>query len=103
MQEPQFPSSTGRKPMSRKTMEIGSWDIPVDAQRNGMEIDWMELTELSEAIPPVFTQHIGRFLKYALLSNTACTRQGVSSRQFDLFSTSSPSAKSDGTTPTPCG
>ena len=61
-QKPQYPSSTGRKPMSRCTMEIGSWDIPLEQQREGMGIDWMTVEELSEAIPPKYTEYIGSHL-----------------------------------------
>lgn len=46
----------------RATVEVGTWDIPVDVQREAMDIDWMELGELSEAIPPAYTEHIGRQL-----------------------------------------
>ncbi len=61
-QIPQYPSSTGRKPMSRKTMEIGSWDIPLWQQRIGMDINWMSVAELSQAIPPVYTEYIGKHI-----------------------------------------
>ena len=61
-QKPQYPSSTDRKPMSRRTMEIGSWDIPLAQQRKGMDIDWMSVEELSEAIPPAYTEYIGKYL-----------------------------------------
>lgn len=43
-------------------MEIGSWDIPLDVQQRAMGIDWMTLEELSEAIPPAYTEHIGDYL-----------------------------------------
>ena len=46
----------------RATVEVGTWDIPVDVQREAMDIDWMELGELSEAIPPAYTELIGRQL-----------------------------------------
>jgi DNA (cytosine-5)-methyltransferase 1 len=65
-QKPQYPSSTDRKPMSRCTMEIGSWDIPLAQQREGMGIDWMTVEELSEAIPPAYTEYIGRYLMKVL-------------------------------------
>lgn len=35
---------------------------PVKEIRWAMEIDWMMQQELSEAIPPVYTQHIGAYL-----------------------------------------
>lgn len=52
--------------LARKTVEIGTWDIPVPLQERAMGIDWMKLPELSEAIPPVYTEHIGRQLRAAL-------------------------------------
>lgn len=44
----------------RGTVEVGSWDIPLGVQQAAMGIDWMTVPELSEAIPPIFTEHIGR-------------------------------------------
>jgi DNA (cytosine-5)-methyltransferase 1 len=49
-------SSQGRV---RGTVEVGSWDIPLARQRDAMGIDWMSLPELSQAIPPAYTEHIG--------------------------------------------
>jgi DNA (cytosine-5)-methyltransferase 1 len=46
----------------RATVEIGTWDIPLVTQQAAMGIDWMELEELSEAIPPAYTEWIGRQL-----------------------------------------
>lgn len=46
----------------RATMEIGSWDIPLAQQQEAMGIDWMTLEELSEAIPPAYTEHVGEYL-----------------------------------------
>jgi DNA (cytosine-5)-methyltransferase 1 len=47
----------------RGTIEIGSWDIPIERQREAMGIDWpMTVEEISEAIPPVYTELIGHQL-----------------------------------------
>jgi DNA (cytosine-5)-methyltransferase 1 len=55
----------------RGTVEIGSWDIPLAAQQAAMGIDWMTLEELSEAIPPAYTEHLGRSLLAALREASA--------------------------------
>jgi DNA (cytosine-5)-methyltransferase 1 len=47
----------------RNTIEIGSWDIPYERQAEAMGVDWpMTLPELSNAIPPAYTEFIGRQL-----------------------------------------
>jgi DNA (cytosine-5)-methyltransferase 1 len=53
-----FPQATNRENM-RRTVEIGVWRIPLDVQQQAMGIDWMTLPELTEAIPPAFTEYIG--------------------------------------------
>ena len=52
-------TSTG---LVRATIEIGAWDIPLETQQEAMGIDWMTLEELSEAIPPAYTEFIGEQL-----------------------------------------
>lgn len=60
---PRFKSSTGRKPNSRLTIEVGSWDEPIERQKAAMGVNWtITVRELSEAIPPAYTEHIGRQL-----------------------------------------
>jgi DNA (cytosine-5)-methyltransferase 1 len=65
-QAARFPAATNRRPNSRRTVEVGVWRIPLDVQRRAMGIDWMTREELSEAIPPAYTEHVGRFLMAAV-------------------------------------
>jgi DNA (cytosine-5)-methyltransferase 1 len=61
--------------LSRTTVEVGTWDIPLDVQQRAMGIDWMTLEELSEAIPPVYTEHIGGYLMAEVKARAAaCPR-----------------------------
>lgn len=58
-----FPGATNRKPMSRATVEVGVWRIPLETQKQAMGVDWdVTLRELSEALPPAFTEFIGHQL-----------------------------------------
>lgn len=61
---PAYKHSTGRK--KRRVPVIGEWRVPKALQDEAMGIDWMTLTELQEAIPPAYTEHIGRHLIEAL-------------------------------------
>ncbi len=45
--------------LCRNTIEIGRWNIPLQVQQKAMEIDWTNLKELSEAVPPAYTEYIG--------------------------------------------
>lgn len=58
-QTPRFPQATNRK-NKRSTVEVGVWRIPLETQRKAMGIDWMDLEELSEAIPPAYSEFIAR-------------------------------------------
>lgn len=65
-----FPGATNRD--GRYTCEVGVWRIPLDVQRRAMGIDWMELAELSEALPPAYTEFIGaKLLQHALVEVAA--------------------------------
>jgi DNA (cytosine-5)-methyltransferase 1 len=48
--------------LCRATIEVGAWRIPLAEQKAAMGIDWMTLPELSESIPPAYTEWIGRQL-----------------------------------------
>lgn len=56
----------GPRVLVRGTVEVGKWNIPLAIQSAAMGIDWMKLTELSEAIPPAYTEFIGKQLLSAL-------------------------------------
>ena len=52
------------KALVRKTIEIGSWDIPLETQKWAMGVDWdVTVRELSEAVPPAYTHYIGLQLR----------------------------------------
>lgn len=55
----------------RNTVEIGTWDIPLARQQEAMGMDWSTLRELSEAIPPAYTEHIGGYLLAELRAKEA--------------------------------
>jgi DNA (cytosine-5)-methyltransferase 1 len=76
-----FPGATNREPNSRRTVEVGVWRIPLPVQKRAMGVDWScTLEELSEMVPPAYTEFIGRQL--ALLierkpSNAEAERVGA--------------------------
>lgn len=69
-QTPRFPGATNRKPNSRCTVEVGVWRIPLEVQQRAMGIDWMTLPELSESVPPAYTEYLGKQV-FATLVNEA--------------------------------
>jgi DNA (cytosine-5)-methyltransferase 1 len=74
-QTPRFAPATNRTNL-RCTVEVGVWRIPLDVQRKAMGIDWMTLPELSEAIPPAYTEHIGRQVENERAPSGVQGRQG---------------------------
>lgn len=44
----------------RRRAEVASQDFPTTARREAMGIDWMTGAELSQAIPPAYTEYLGR-------------------------------------------
>lgn len=49
--------------LCRGTIEIGRWNIPLAIQQKGMGIDWIrDIRMLSEAVPPAYTEFIGKQL-----------------------------------------
>jgi DNA (cytosine-5)-methyltransferase 1 len=66
---PRFKAATNRGENTRRTVEVGVWRIPLDVQQRAMGVDWMDLEELSEAIPPAYTEHIGGYLMAAVRSH----------------------------------
>ena len=65
---PRFPPATNRVNL-RKTVEVGVWRIPLETQQQAMGVGWMTLPELSQAIPPAYTEHIGAQLMALLQSS----------------------------------
>ncbi len=66
-QTPRFPCATNRTNL-RRTVEVGVWRIPLEVQQRAMGIDWMPLANLTEAIPPAYTEHIGAQLLRSLVA-----------------------------------
>lgn len=68
MWEPnRFPGGRSRergnaRVLCRGTVEIGRWNIPIETQNAAMGVDWMELSELSQSIPPAYAEYIGKHL-----------------------------------------
>lgn len=72
-----FPGATNRAPMSRATVEVGVWRIPLDVQKRAMGIDReITLRELSEALPPVYTEWIGRQMQNQIRRDLVASTSG---------------------------
>ena len=68
--ERKYPGSTNR-PNGRTVCNVGEYRVPLHLQRIAMDIDWMTLEEIAEAIPPAYTEFIGRQLAALLESRAA--------------------------------
>ena len=56
-----FPGSSNR-PNGRTVMNVGEYRVPLATQREVMEMPWADLYGISQAVPPAYTEHIGRQL-----------------------------------------
>jgi DNA (cytosine-5)-methyltransferase 1 len=54
-----FPPASNRRNL-RRTVEVGAWRIPLEVQQKAMGIDWMTRKELSQAIPPAYSEFIAK-------------------------------------------
>ena len=54
--------------------KVNTQDFSTDARREAMGIDWMTGAELSQAIPPAYTEHIGTYLHRAIEHHPAKER-----------------------------
>jgi DNA (cytosine-5)-methyltransferase 1 len=65
-----FPGSSNR-PNGRTVMNVGEYRVPLATQREVMEMPWSDLYGISQAIPPAYTQYIGRQLLALVVSQGA--------------------------------
>ena len=65
--EPKYPPAWNRKNLLRFVAVSGGWsNVPHTEAQKAMGIDWMTASELSESIPPAYTEHIGQWLIRAI-------------------------------------
>lgn len=63
---PRFPPA-GNRTNLRKTVEVGVWRIPLAVQQAAMGgVTWMNLHELSESIPPSYSEYLGKAARRAI-------------------------------------
>lgn len=57
-----FPGSSNR-PNGRTVMNVGEWRVPLETQREVMEMPWADMKGISQAVPPAYTEWIGGQLR----------------------------------------
>lgn len=62
LQRGSYPQATNRA-NRRKTVEVGVWRIPLDMQQRAMGVDWMTREELSQAVPPAYSEFLGEMAR----------------------------------------
>jgi len=65
-----FPGSTNR-PNGRTVMNVGEYRVPLETQREVMEMPWADLYGISQAVPPAYAEHLGRQLRAYLETKAA--------------------------------
>ena len=69
---PRFPGATNRAPMSRKTVEIGVYRIPLATQFEAIGLDRkVSLHKLSPMVPPAYAEWFGNQARAHILARTA--------------------------------
>lgn len=59
--ERRFPGSSNR-PNGRTVCNVGEYRVPLKVQQDAMQIHWMTLPELSQAVPPVYSEFLAKAL-----------------------------------------
>lgn len=61
----------GRPVMKRKEWKVTYAASSIDEAREAMGIDWMDWNEIKEAVPPIYTEYLGRQLIRYVMERTA--------------------------------
>ena len=73
-QTPRFPPASNRKNL-RSTVEVGAWRVPLATQQEAMGIDWMTVAELSQAIPPAYSEFLAKEIVWGTTGTAPLTEQ----------------------------
>ncbi len=69
---PRYPGATNRAPLSRKTVEVGVYRIPVATQRKAMGVlRDVSLPKLSQMVPPAFAEWLGLQARLRMMTRAA--------------------------------